>query len=198
MLTTYGGISMNKRNNVFSIILLSGLIVMLSGCAAWQLVGSGREWKKAGFAAVLPQGWMRSNYGKDILLISKDGELLQYIRIASFQVNKEKELPLSKKKFTDEMLPEEVAETILNEISIDKQNQNFTLLENDPAEICNRRGFKVVYACKTPDNLKVKSVLYGFKEGRFVYIVQYLAAQQYYFDKDLEVFNQFVRDLRLQ
>jgi len=184
---------MNKLKGV----LLFVLALVLSGCASWQLIESKQEWKKDKIQAVLPDGWMKCGYGNDVLFLTKDGELLQYIRITTFKVNDEKELPLSKKKFTDEMLPQEIADVILNEINLDKNNQNFKIIENNPVDICSHKGFKAIYSYNTPDNLKTKSIIYGFKEGKLVYLVQYLAAQQYYFDKDAVVFNTFVQDLKM-
>ncbi|MFH1199350.1 MAG: hypothetical protein V1650_04255 [Candidatus Omnitrophota bacterium] len=174
------------------------LVFFICGCAAWQLVKTPTKWASSELGAILPEGWMRLNYSPDLLFLTKDGEMLQRIRIYRYALNKDKELPITKKEFSEDMLPQDIAELIVNEASVDQNKQNFQLADNVPVGINGKEGFKITYAYNTVEKLKVKSVLYGFRYKKFIYLIQYEAAAQYYFDKDINVFNQFVSDVTVK
>lgn len=183
-----------KINFKALLILLS---IFICGCAAWQLIETQYKWQYAKFEALLPEGWMKLNTGSDLLFLTKDGELLQTIRLFRFRIGKDKELPITKKKFTNEMLPQEISELIINELSLDQNKHNFKTLENVPVNISGKDSFRIEYTYKTPDNLVLKVMLYGFKEDKYIYLIQYQAAEQHYFDKDIEVFKKFVSDFKI-
>jgi hypothetical protein len=180
-----------------TIILAVILCIFVCGCAAWQLVPTQYKWRYANFEATLPAGWMRLNYSTDSLFLTKDGELLQNIRIFRYRIGKDKELPISKKKFTEEMLLQEISELIINEMSLDQNRHNFKITENIPVALSGKDGFKLEYKFNTSDDLKLKTILYGYKENKYIYLIQYQAAEQHYFDKDLEVFKKFINDFKI-
>jgi len=170
-------------------------LLLLCGCAPWQLVKNPRQWKHSGFEATLPGEWMKFN--GPMLFLTKDGELLQNINIYKYKIDKKDALPLSKKTFTDAMLPQEISELVLNEMSLDENKLKLSVIENSPVDIGGKSGFKLVYMYNTKDSLKIKSILYGLKKDKFIYMIQYLAADQYYFDKDFKVFNDFIDSLKI-
>lgn len=186
---------MNKKFKKILFVFLIGFL--LTGCAAWQLVGSQYKWNYAKFEAVLPEGWMKFNSPTDLLFLTKDGEFLQTIRLFRFAIGKDKELPITKKKFTNEMLPQEIAELIVNEMSLDQNKQNLKIIENVPADISGRNGFRLEYIYNTTEKLKLESIMYGFKENKFIYLIRYQAAEQYYFAKDLTTFKDFVNSFKI-
>ena len=179
------------------IIFLIVLVIIMCGCAAWQLVKVERKWKYSNLEANIPGGWMKFNSPTDILFLTRDGELLQTIRIYRYQTEKNKELPISKKKFSNNMLTQEIAELIINEIGLRKGTQNLKLLEDTPTKVGGQEGFKLEYTFNTADSLQIKSIIYGFKDNKFIYLIQYQAAQQYYFDKDIVTFQKFINDFRV-
>ena len=137
------------------------LIVLLFvvGCAAWIKVGGLYKSKPHNFSVELPNGWMRLNT-RDRLYITRDGVLLQNIMIE--RLNIEKSLEHTKKKFSEDMLPQEVAEVVLDNIRSDQTVLNFEVVENIPARISGFPGFKVVFTYKNKDGLRLKSISYGF------------------------------------
>lgn len=173
------------------------LVLLICGCAAWQLVQRPRQWKYAELEATLPAEWMKFSSPVDLLFLTKDGELLQNIRIYRYKLDKKDTLPISKKAFTDTMLPQEISELIVNEMSLDGNKQNLSIAENIPIDLGGQSGFRIQYAFNTKDSLKLKSILYGFKKDKFVYVIQYLAAEQYYFDKDVNTFNDFIASFKI-
>jgi len=170
------------------------LLLLITGCAPWVKVGGLYKSPPHNFSVELPNGWMRLNTG-DRLYITRDGVLLQNIIIE--RLNIEKPLEHTKKKFSKDMLPQEVAEVVLDNISSDQTVLNFEVKENIPARISGFPGFKVVFTYKNKDGLWLKSILYGFIGDEWFYGIRYTAARRYYFDKDLRTFEKVFESFRL-
>jgi len=76
---------------LFFVVCLS---LLVCGCAAWQLVPSPRQWRYAEFEATMPAEWMKFSSPVDLLFLTKDGELLQNIRIFRYRIDKKDILPI--------------------------------------------------------------------------------------------------------
>jgi hypothetical protein len=137
---------------------------------------------------------MRLNKSES-LLTTRDGILLQNIHIRRQYI--EKPFLHTKRSFEKGMLPQEVAEVILDDLSSNPQILNFEIVENAPAEIAENPGFRFVFTHQSKDGLRFKSVFYGFMANEWVYTIEYTAPQRYYFDKDLETFEKVVKSFRL-
>lgn len=170
------------------------LLTLVAGCAPWVKVGGLYTSKPHNFSVELPDGWMRFNT-PDRLYITRDGVLLQNIIIE--RLNIEKPLEHTKKKFSKDMLPQEVAELVLDNISSDPTVLGFEVIENIPARISGSPGFKVVFTYKNKDGLRLKSILYGLIVDEYFYGIRYTAARRYYFDKDLKTFEKVFASFRL-
>jgi hypothetical protein len=145
-----------RRKTVRKILLL--VLLLASGCAQWVEVGGLYKNESHNYSVELPQGWMRWNHG-DQLVITRDGIPLQYVQIIRRDIDEP--LANTKKKFSKAMLPQEASEVILDDIASNKGIADYSLIENGPLVISGIPGFKAIYAYKTKDGLKVKSV-YGF------------------------------------
>jgi hypothetical protein len=171
------------------------IVVFITACAPWAKVGGDYRADSQNYSVSLPDGWMRSNMVKE-LLITRDGVLLQNIRIDSFKLDQE--LKHTKKKYSKNMLPQEMAEVTVDDIKSDPMVMNFKLLENSPATISGSPGFKIVYEFRTKEGeLRFKSIHYGTISGEWYYGIRYLAASRYYFDKDVGTFESVVQSFRL-
>jgi hypothetical protein len=171
------------------------LTVLLGGCTTLIAVGGKLTLSDEGFEVDLPQGWYRFEQVSDALIITRDGSLLQFIRVERFSV--EKELPFTKRKFAPGMLPHDVAEVEADNIRSNPNAFNFELLENAPANLGGRPGFRMTYTWKTREGLRLKVVHYGFLDGKWVYRLLYQAAARYYFDRDLATFERVRVSFRL-
>jgi hypothetical protein len=181
-----------RRKRMKKILLL---ILMLSmSCAPWVQVGGLYKMESHNYSVDLPQGWMRWNKGDD-LLITRDGVLLQNIQIV--RLNTDEPLKHTKKKFSKVMLPQEVAEVILDNIASNKDILNFQLAENSPLKIGENSGFRAVYTYKNKDGLKIKSIYCGFILDKWFYGINYNAPQRYYFDKDFKTFENVLKSFKL-
>jgi len=174
--------------------LLYIALIFLAGCAPWIQVGGLYKNESHNFSVELPQGWMKLN-AEEYLLITRDGVLLQNIQIVRHKI--EDPLKHTKKKFSKGMLPQETAEVILDNIASNQNILNLEVIENTPTTINGMPGFKAIYTHKNKDGLKLKSIYYGFIVGDWFYGLNYNAAQQYYFDKDIQIFEKVVESFKL-
>jgi hypothetical protein len=170
------------------------IVLILAGCAPWMYTSGLFTSGAQEFSVELPEGWMRLNTS-EYLLITRDGFLLQNILIKRVHIDK----PLShtKKKLRKEMLPHEVAEVIIDNISSDPAILNFNLIENLPVRISEIPGFKIIFTYKNRDGLRLKTIYYGFISKEWFYSISYTAASRYYFDKDIETFKKVFKSFRL-
>jgi hypothetical protein len=138
------------------------------------------------FTVRLPNGWML-HPETDSLIASRDGVFLQRIDVRTHEVGKP--LGSTKKVFARGMLPQEAAEVVQDAIVSSPGMQGASLIENGPAEVAGRPGFKLAFAYKDGDGLKTKAVVYGVLAGDSVYELMYRAPERYYFSRDVDTFE---------
>jgi hypothetical protein len=177
-------------------ILAAVLAAILVGCASsWRMAEGEYKVKDLNFMVTLPQDWKRApNTGK-VVVLSRDGLELQQIRLGRMEMGKE--LDNTKKKITGDMLPQEVAETLIDDLMADFDMANKQIVENIPDNIDGMPGFKITYAFQTSLGLKKRSVSYGFVQGNWVYFLTYNASARWYFDKDYPTFEGIKNSFRL-
>jgi hypothetical protein len=174
--------------------ILLTFFLFISGCAPWTQVGGLYKSESHSYSMELPQGWMKSNVGND-LLITRDGILLQNIQVVRWDVGKS--LEHTKKKLSKGMFPQEVAEVILDDIASNQGITDFQIIENNPAEVGGLSGFKAVCTYKNKDGLKFKSTICGFITGEWFYGIRFIAASRFYYDKDIKTFEKVLETFKL-
>ncbi len=171
------------------------MLILLAGCAStWKQAGGRYESTSQNFVVEIPQGWMELD-STDYLLISKDGPFLQYMYAKRRHVDQPFEH--SKMRMQKGMTPEEAAKVLLNEISSDQSLYGLEVTEQSSVEIGGHQGFRIQFSYENQTGPKIKTIYYGFLDGEWLYNIRYSAAERYYFDKDLETFDKFVRNFRL-
>jgi hypothetical protein len=195
-----------KKNYDFRLWVFVLAVLLTSACAVpYSLVSGHHVATTENFAVDLPQGWRQHNDSADpvialktilekrrklswdVIRLTRDGLLLQQIGIGRIALTDE--LSNTKRKLTSEMLPQEVAEVISDDL---RANTNLTqqdIIENSPSVLGGYPGFKLHYTYRSADRLKVEGLFYGAIAGRWLYYVLYEAPAQYYFNKDLVVFE---------
>jgi hypothetical protein len=171
------------------------LIILLWGCAPWVMVGGKYAMKSQNFEVDLPEGWRRHNLTTDKLLITKDGLSLQQIQIARKAIDEE--LSFTKKKFSKGMLPEELAEVIIDNLRSNSNIMNLKITENVPANIGDYPGFKLSYTYKTKSGLRRKGGYYGFMIDTWYYDIIYEAPARFYFAKYHPAFEKVKDSFRI-
>ncbi len=177
------------------LIVFPLFVLFLSGCAAsWKEVGGPYNFEQMNYTVDLPAGWMKAPT-TDMLLISRDGILLQNIIIKGMAIGDE--LEHSKKKIRADMLPHEQAELIADDFAINPSLLNFTIQENSPVTISGHKGFRLVFTYKNQGDLRVKSTVNGFMVRDQFYQICYTAAARYHYDRDLASYDQVVQSFKL-
>ncbi|MEO5657892.1 MAG: hypothetical protein ABIR88_09645 [Nitrospiria bacterium] len=176
-------------------VVVGLLLCILAGCGHWLRVGGPYTSTADGISLEFPDGWMRSNTEKDVVLITRDGVLLQYMMVQTFHVNDA--LRFTKKKFRRDMLPQEVAEVILDNKASNPSTLTFKVEENVPAKVGGRPGFRVSYTFKNKDGLRLKGLYYGTLVDDRFYGISYTAAARHYFDLDRKTFENVFRTFRI-
>ena len=175
-------------------LLLPLLLFSITACAPWTRGRGLYESPKHTFTLDIPQKWMRLN-SDEYLLISRDGPFLQYVLVQERHIDRP--FRHTKKRFRREMLPQEAAEIILDEISSDQSVFNFLVIENVPATIDRHEGFRIIFRYRNKDGLGFKTIYYGLIAGERFYSIRYNAAERYYFEKDLEAFEQVLNSFAI-
>lgn len=170
------------------------VLLLLIGCAPWTGVGGLYKNTRDNYAVDLPAGWMSLNTNK-YLFITRDGGLLQNIVIERIDIDAPFEH--TKKKLSAGMLPIEVSEVVIDNISSDKAVLNLSVLENVPVTIDARDAFKVLFTYTNKDGLKFKSIYCGILADKWFYSIRYTAPDRHYFQKDVGVFEQVLNSFRL-
>jgi len=185
---------MTKRFPMGLVLVAAGLL--LGGCVSlpWYPTGGVYTSEAENFSVELPKGWMRLNSDED-LLITRDGLLLQHILIERVRVAEP--LKNTKKTLARGMLPQAVAEVILDNIASSERVLDLKVQENRPVQVGRYRGFKLVYTHKNKDGLRFRSVLHGLLAGNAFYGIRYTAAERHYFAKDLRTFEQVLASFKL-
>jgi hypothetical protein len=179
------------------LLMLCVIASFLSGCIyhAWLQTEAGRyALPDQNISAELPDGWMRLNTD-DYLLITRDGQVLQYIMVQKTPCGKE--LKYTKKKIRPDMLPNEAAEIIIDNYKMNPSVLNMKVETNKPAKIDGRSGFELIFNYKDSNGLTFKSMFYGFLDGKCFYGIRYNAPQRYYYHKDIKTFEKFLGGLKV-
>jgi len=174
-------------------LLVIGLTI--SGCVTWAKVGGQCDMHSENFTVALPDGWQRYNPVTNKVIITKQGMSLQ--RIIIFRAPIDQKLPFTQKKISTDMLPQEVAEIVIDNLRSNPNVSDVDVVENDPAQIGGQPGFKIVYTFQTQEGLAKKGIFYGLLMGGKVYKMIYEAPQRYYFEKDRQTFEKVMVSFRL-
>jgi hypothetical protein len=153
---------------------------------------------RAGFEVVPPPAWMRLNARDETLVLTRDGTPLQRIVVGSSEVGKPIGIGASKRPVQAGMSPQELAELVIDDIRASESLTAIQVLENAPATLAGRSGFRVVASFHDGRGLPRRIALYGLVDGARLYEVFYVAPERHYFARDLPVFEELARSFRLR
>jgi len=169
-------------------------LFFISGCASVAQERSLKDLPNNDFSVEIPEGWWKPKH-IDKYLITKDGVFLQYVLIQQRPIDRP--YRNTKKKLNIGMLPQEAAGVIIDEIASDRRIYNFNVIENAPAIIDERAGFKILFTYKDKKDSTFKTLYYGFISGDSFYNLRYNAAMQHYFEKDISTFEQILSSFKV-
>ena len=181
------------------------LIAVLSTCMLTACVGRQAKWSMVGGTQVVenepievewPQAWMKLTPAEAdesakkeglILILTRDGIELQAITLKRRAL--EQGFIYTGKKANSGMLPQELAEIVVDDL---RANPNFIDLQvvgNSPTTLDGVPGYKLVVQFRNKAGLPKEAVYYGCLVKGSLYILIYEAPQRHYFPLDLPTFE---------
>ena len=138
------------------------------------------------FSIVIPEGWRKIHTARYFIL-TREGAFSQYILVQQRPINKP--FRHSDGKLKKDMLPDQAAEVILNEMSSDSRVSDLQIIEQVPAKVGRYDGFKIVFTYRDQEGLKNKTVYYGFMQANWFYSLRYSAGETKYSNEDIQTFK---------
>jgi hypothetical protein len=174
--------------------LLWLFLLFTTSCASLNQSGSASETPSYNFTIEYPEQWTKLDTRK-YLMITKDGPFSQYILVQQRHVDKP--FKHTRRAINKGMLPQELAEVILDEIISDRAVLNFRVIENIPAAVNQYDGFRIMFTYETKDGLKFTTIYYGFLQREWFYNLRYNAGERHYSDEDVETLGKVLSSFKI-
>jgi hypothetical protein len=174
------------RATIFALSLL-----LLTGCAAAM---HAHESAAQNCAVDIPAGWRQIPTNRYFML-TREGPFYQYALVQQRPVDRP--FQHTKKRLKPDMLPQEAAEVLADEMLSDENLHNMKIIENAPAQVNGSQAFKLLFTYADPEGRIYKTVYYGFLQGDFLYSLRFTAASNEYFDRDLNTFDSMLQSFRI-
>ena len=146
------------------------------------------------FTIDIPEGWRKIDNNR-YLFLTKESPFLQYVMVQNRPIDRM--FRHTKKKMQKDMLPEEAAQIIIDEIASDENILNFNILANSPAQIQGHGGFRILFAYNDKEGSRYKTLYFGFIKEDTFFNLRYTAAEQNYFDQDLGTFKEMLNSFHV-
>ena len=173
------------RTAIFAVLLL------LTACAAGM---HAHESAAQNYTVDMPAGW-RQIPTKRYFMITREGPFYQYALVQQRPVDKP--FQHTKKRLKSNMLPQEAAEVLADEMLSDENLRNLQIIENAPAKVNASEGFKLVFTYADAEGRIYKTVYYGLLQADFLYSLRFTAAGNAYFERDLDAFDGMLQSFRI-
>ena len=170
------------------------LFLFAAGCVACTHTGGLSKPASYSFTIDIPEGWRKIDNNR-YLFVTKESPFLQYIMVQNRPIGRS--FRYTKKKIQKEMLPEEAAQIIIDELISDQNLVNLRILDNTPATIKNYEGFKILYTYSDSEGQTYKTLYYGFIKEDTFFNLRFTAEGQIYFQRDIGVFRSILNSFQI-
>jgi hypothetical protein len=173
--------------------ILLPLLLFTTACATGSI---GRAYQQASqnYSVEFPEKWGKVNTSK-YLILTKDGPFKQYIMVQQRAVDQP--FRHTKRKLNRQMLPEEAASVVIDEILSDRVIRNLKVISNTPAMVNHYDGFRVVFTYKNEKGTEFKTLYYGFLRGEWFYSLRYNADQNHYSNEGVSAFMKLLHSFQI-
>ena len=171
------------------------LLLITTACAPGMGAGGPNGRQSVNYSIALPDQWFEVSASRHFM-ITKDGVFSQYILIQQRHV--EEPFKHTKRIFDRQMLPQEAAQVVLDEIASDRSVLNLKVIENKPARLNRYDGFRVIFTYKTSKGSEFKTIYYGFLKGDWFYSVRYNVSDRYDTREGYEDFEVVLDSFRIK
>lgn len=180
----------------WKILILAALTAAAIGCATTP------EWSTAtdssvyvdpdgGYSVQMPTGWQWVKFNaKAPLLATRDGPDLQAIRV--YFRKHDDAFPNIEKESRSDMMPGDLAELFVADLREERGIGTIELVENAPADISGRSGFRVELSWRNEDGLRYQAIVYGCAIPRGLYVLAYNAPVLHYYEQHVAEFEESV------
>jgi hypothetical protein len=144
----------------------------------------------------LPQGWMSSYYGPlaGHFFFTVHGAELEEVWIRRFP--KTMVVKGTNRSIQDGMTVQDMAKLSIDSRRLDEGVGAFELVSNKPATIDGRECFRIDYRHRNSIGLLKRAVEYGCPVAGWLYRIEFMAPEQYYFERYLPDFEAMARSIR--
>ncbi len=170
------------------------LFLFAAGCVACTHTGGFSKPASYSFTIDIPEGWRKIDNNR-YLFVTKESPFLQYIMVQNRPIGRS--FRNTKKKIQKEMLPEEAAQIIIDELVSDQNLVNLRILDNTPASIKNYEGFKILYTYSDAEGQAYKTLYYGFIKEDTFFNLRFTAAARIYFQRDIGSFRNILNSFQI-
>ena len=170
------------------------LFLFVAGCMACAHTGGMSKPASYSFSIDIPEGWRKIDNNR-YLLVTKENPFLQYIMVQNRPISRS--FRNTKKKIQKEMLPEEAAQIIIDELISDQNLVNFRVLDNTPATIKGYEGFKILYTYSDSEGQTYKTLYYGFLKEDTFFNLRFTAEGQIIFQRDISDFRSILNTFQI-
>jgi hypothetical protein len=170
------------------------LFLFAAGCVACAHTDVMSKPASYSFTIDIPEGWRKIDNNR-YLFVTKESPFLQYIMVQNRPIGRS--FRNTKKKIQKEMLPEEAAQIIIDELVSDQNLVNLRILDNTPASIKNYEGFKILYTYSDSEGQAYKTLYYGFIKEDTFFNLRFTAAARIYFQRDIGSFRNILNSFQI-
>ena len=191
------------RIHVLTVIL----VLCLSGCiprqAKYAPTGAHEILSTDQIEAEWPLEWMtfrpaekdeEANKEGTLLVLSQDGFALHTIQLTKRPI--EPEFKHTQKKLSAGMLPQEVAEVVLDNVRANPDIVDLHVVENGPAVLIGTQGFKLNFTYRVKSGLLRQTAIYGCLDRGMLVTISLDAPKQHYFQHHLPALEKAKDSLR--
>ena len=146
------------------------------------------------FEVDIPDGWRRIDNNR-YWFATKESPFLQYVMVQNRPIGRS--FRNTKKKIQKEMLPEEAAQIIIDELVSDRNLVNLKVLNNTPATIKKYAGFKILYTYSDSEGQTYKTLYYGFIKEDTFFNLRFTAVDRIYFQRDIGAFRSVLNSFKI-
>lgn len=185
-----------RKSRIYQYCIIAIIMLNLTACVTWSRIKTPQMNGPQGrYHVTVPMCWIHAAFIKDGICISKDGPSMNWIEVKHIQKNQG--FPLTKVIMREDHLITEVAEYYLAELKEKYKGVTVNHLITEPARIEGRTGFKVHLELINEKGLIFDVLAYGLMDDTDFYQLLYRAPRIYYFEKEIEAFEQLVASFRI-
>jgi hypothetical protein len=170
------------------------MFLLVAGGVACTHTGGISKPASYSFTVDIPEGWRKIDNNR-YLFVTKESPFLQYIMVQNRPIGRS--FRNTKKKMQKEMLPEEAAQIIIDELISDQNLMNLRILDNTPATIKGHDGFKILFTYRDAEGQVYKTLYYGFLKEDTFFNLRFTAAERIYFQRDIGDFRKILNTFQI-